>query len=333
MNIIHHIMLEVRIVMKSKLKKYRLLARLTQTEVAEAVGVSQPTYQRWESGTNSVPKTKAAKLAKILGITQRQVEGQPEPFDLLNVDASVSDERKYFGEVSIHFASGSPPLLLPITQAERLNLYAALQGEASFIQIESLDNRIVSVRRKAIADVFFSEEAYDDYGPEEDYGSQHLGIFPDERFWQIIEQLEEPEFLDGEFDKNEINEAMKKLLFDDSELDELIANGSIKPEERSAVKKAAEETAELYLARARDITWQIPGLCSRCISVYESRDLYEAFYDLQWSGEQEMVRLASEEYYYEIFLNTSAIDYIAAPAHKFHEGELQSAAEEMGEEE
>lgn len=54
---------------------------------------------------------------------------------------------------------------------------------------------------------------------------------------------------------------------------------------------------------------------------------------MQWSGEQEMVRLASEEYYYEIFLNTSAIDYIAAPAHKFHEGELQSAAEEMGEEE
>ena len=141
--------------MKSKLKKYRLLARLTQTEVAEAVGVSQPTYQRWESGTNSVPKTKVAKLAKILGITQRQVEGQSEPFDLLNVDASVSDERKYFGEVSIHFASGSPPLLLPITQAERLNLYAALQGEASFIQIESLDNRIVSVCRKAIADVFF----------------------------------------------------------------------------------------------------------------------------------------------------------------------------------
>ena len=43
------------------------------------------------------------------------------------------------------------------------------------------------------------------------------------KFWQIIEQLEEPEFLDGEFDKNEINEAMKKLLFDDSELNELIA--------------------------------------------------------------------------------------------------------------
>jgi len=35
----------------------------------------------------------------------------------------------------------------------------------------------------------------------------------------------------------------------------------------------------------------------------------------------------------KFFLNTSAIDYIAAPAHKFHEGELQSAAEEMGEEE
>ena len=319
--------------MKSKLKKYRVLAWLTQSEVAEAVGVSQQTYQRWESGTNNVPKAKVAKLAKILGITQQQVEGQPEPFDLLNVDASVSDERKYFGEVSIHFASSSPPLLLPITQAERLRIYAALQGDESFIQVESLDNRIVCVRRKAIADVFFSEEAYDDYGPEEDYGSQHLGIFTNERFWQIIEQLEELDFLDDEFSKDEINETMKKLFLDDSELDERIANGSIKPEERSTVKKAAEETAELYLARARDITWQIPGLRSRCISVYESKDLYEAFCHLLWSGEQEMVLLTSEEYYREVFLNTSVIDYIAAPAHKFHEGELQSDAEKMSEEE
>ena len=126
---------------------------------------------------------------------------------------------------------------------------------------------------------------------------------------------------------------MKKLFLDDSELDERIANGSIKPEERSAVKKAAEETAELYLARARDITWQIPGLRSRCISVYESKDLYEAFCYLLWGGEQEMVLLTSEEYYREAFLNISVIDYIAAPAHKFHEGELQSVAEEMGEEE
>ena len=50
--------------MKSKLKEYRLLARLTQTEVAKAVGVSQPTYQRWESGASSVPKAKAAQQSQ-----------------------------------------------------------------------------------------------------------------------------------------------------------------------------------------------------------------------------------------------------------------------------
>ena len=58
MNIIHHIMLEVRIVMKSKLKKYRLLARLTQTEVAEAVGVSQPTINVGKAGQTAFPKPK-----------------------------------------------------------------------------------------------------------------------------------------------------------------------------------------------------------------------------------------------------------------------------------
>ena len=90
---------------------------MTQVQVAEAVGVSQPTYQRWESGAGSVPKSKIAKLAKVLGITPRQVEGQPEPFDLLGVDKEVSDEHQYYGELAIHFSSGSPPLLLPVSKS------------------------------------------------------------------------------------------------------------------------------------------------------------------------------------------------------------------------
>ena len=315
--------------MKSLIRKARLLAKLTQVQVAEAVGVSQPTYQRWESGAGSVPKSKIAKLAKVLGITPRQVEGQPEPFDLLGVDKEVSDEHQYYGEVAIHFVNGSPPLLLPVSEAERSRFFDAVQGGEAFVQVESLDNRIVFVRRKAIADAYFSSDAYDDYGPE-DYGKQHLGVKPDEAFWKIVEHLEYPEYLNDEFSEHEIQTVIKKFYLDDADLDELIANGSIKPEDRDRVKQKAAETAELYASRAHDITWQIPGHRSRCISINENKDLYETFCILMLSNEHEMLHLAPEGYHREIFLNLSAIDFIAAPAHKFREGELQSAAEELG---
>lgn len=315
--------------MKSLIRKARLLSRMTQVQVAEAVGVSQPTYQRWESGAGSVPKSKIAKLAKVLGITPRQVEGQPEPFDRFGVDKEVPDEHQYYGELAIHFSSGSPPLLLPVSEAERSGFFNAVQGDEAFVQVESLDNRIVFVRRKAIADAYFSSDDYDDYGPE-DYGAQHLGVKPDEAFWKIVEHLEYPECLNDEFSEHEIQTVIKNFFLDDADLDKLFANGSIKLEDRDRVKQKAAETAELYASRARDITWQIPGHRSRCISIDENKDLYETFCILMLSNEHEMLHLAPEGYHREIFLNLSAIDYIAAPAHKFREGELQSAAEELG---
>ena len=316
--------------MKSKIRKARLLALMTQVQVAEAVGVSQPTYQRWESGSASVPKSKTAKLAKVLGITVQQVEGQPEPFDLFGINKGVSDERKYYGELAIHFVSGSPPLLLPISEAECSRFYNAVQGSDAFIELASLDNRIVFVRRKAIADAYLSSDDYDDYGPE-DYGQQHLGVHPEDEFWKIIGHLECLECLDDEFSEREIQAVTRKVLLNDADLDELIANGSIKPEDRTNVKQKAHETAELYVSRARDITWQLHDGRSRCISCLDNKDLYEAFCNLWCAEEQELFYLAPAGHHRSIFVCLSALDFIAVPAHKYREGELESAAEEIDE--
>lgn len=315
--------------MKSSIKKARIIAKMTQVQIAEAVGVSQPTYQRWESGAGSVPKSKIAKLAKVLGITPRQVEGQPEPFDLLGVDKEVSDEHQYYGELAIHFGSGSPPLLLPVSEAERSRFFDAVQGGEAFIQVESLDNRMVFVRRKAIADAYFSSDAYDDYGPEK-YGEQHLGAHPDEAFWKIVEHLEYPECLNDEFSAQEIQAVIKMVSLDDAALDELIANGSIKQEDRTKVQQEAHETTQLYASRARYITWQLPGDRRRHVSLLENKDVYETFCNLNIFDEQELLYLAPDGYDRSIFVCLSALDFIAAPAHKYREGELESAAEEIG---
>lgn len=316
--------------MGSMIRKARLLARMTQVQVAEAVGVSQPTYQRWESGTISVPKSKAVKLAKVLGITQQQMAGRSEPFDLFGIEEGISDERQYFGEIAIHFGSGASPLLVLVSEAERTRFCYAIQGDEAFVQVTSLDNRMVFVRRKAIADVYFSSEAYDDYGPE-DYGDQHLGVHPDDAFWKVVEHLDCMDCLDDEFTEQEINDVVKKVSLDDANLDELIANGGIKPEERDKVREEARKTTELYVSRARDITWQLSGNRRRHVSLNESKALYEAFCTLTMSEEQELLYLAPEGYHQSIFLYLSAMDFISVPAHKFREGELESAAEEMGE--
>src|SRR5258708_7660454 len=52
--------------MKTKLKQYRVRAGMTQAKLAKKVGVTQPNYQRWESGSAPVPEEKLNKLAKVL---------------------------------------------------------------------------------------------------------------------------------------------------------------------------------------------------------------------------------------------------------------------------
>ena len=210
----------------------------------------------------------------------------------------------------------------------RSRFYNAVQGEEAFIQIASLDNRIVFVRRKAIADAYLSSDAYDDFGPE-DYGQQCLGVHPDDEFWKIIEHLECLECLDDEFSEQEIQTVTSKVLLNDADLDELIANGNIKLEERAKVQQEASETAELYASRARDITWQLQGGRRRCISWLDNKNLYETFCNLTWADEQELFYLAPESYHRLIFVCLSVLDFIAVPAHKYREGELESAAEEI----
>jgi transcriptional regulator with XRE-family HTH domain len=315
--------------MKSQIRKARLLAAMTQVQLAEAVGVSQPTYQRWESGASSVPKSKVAKLAKVLGISQRQAEGRPEPFDLLGVDQEASDERKYYGELAIHFNSGSPPLLFPVTEAERSRFHDAIQGDEAFIEVRSLDNRIVFVRRKAIADAYFSSVDYDDYGPES-YGEQFLGAHPDDEFWKIVEHLGCLETLGDAFSEQEIQAVCEKVVLSEVALDELIASGSIKSEDRATARERANQTTKKYVSRSRDIIWQLQGNRSRQVSLFENREAYEIFSPLSMAEEHELLYLAPEGYHRSIFICLSTLDFIAIPAHKYREGELDCAAEEVG---
>lgn len=314
--------------MKSLIKKARLLARRTQAEVADRMGVSQPTYQRWESGSGKVPKSKAAQLAQVLGITVRQVQGQQEPVGMA-WSAETSSDQVYYGELAIHFQSGSPPLLLPISDGERKRFFQQIECVDKFIPVESLDNRIVFVRRNAIADAYLCSDAYDEYGPD-DYGDQLLDWGHDEQFWHIVEHMDS-EFLDEEINQAEIDAVLQNFYLSDERLVELIAQGRMDPEDRKERQQAARDMGDRYQARASQITWQLPGNRTRVISIRDNLEVYNAFWPLTMGFEQELLYLAPEGYDRSIFINLASVDCFTIPAHKYRDGEVDNAAADIGE--
>lgn len=314
------------------MKKFRLEAGLTQAAVALAMGVSQPNYHRWESGSAPVPTPKLKKLARVLKTTVDELDGKPAAFDLWGIDKSIPDDRTYFGEVAIHFQKGAS-LLMPISEQARSHLHQQLHSSSTLIVAESLDNRIVFVRRNSINDVYFSSEAYDTYGPEEYEG--HLGVFPDDDFWKITERIEDPDFLEDEFDKERIEFVSSRIMLTEEELEKLVLDGDVLTEEREKVRQEASVTFDRFVSRAQNISWQYSSGQTREEYFMDDKELYEIFslLEMDQSTEDKSIYLPAEGYHRAIFVRLNSLDYIAVPKHKFHEGSLASTEEVLDERE
>lgn len=144
-----------------------MAARLTQAAVAESVGVTQPTYHRWEAGSVDIPDAKLAKLAKVLKATKEALLGRHPPIKAAFYDDSAPENLQYYGEIAVHFRGGGESLLLLISEQARSHLFASLRLDSKFITVRDLGNRTVAIRREVISDLYLSGEAYDDYGPEQ----------------------------------------------------------------------------------------------------------------------------------------------------------------------
>src|ERR1700731_754474 len=65
--------------MTNRLKFFRVKNAKTQTEAAKAAGVTQPTYQRWETGKAPIPENYLKKLAKFFKTTGPELLGRHPP--------------------------------------------------------------------------------------------------------------------------------------------------------------------------------------------------------------------------------------------------------------
>lgn len=64
--------------LKDNIKKARLNAGLTQSEVAEKLGVAQSQYARWENGGRNPKDETIEKLAEIFGTSFEILKGRDD---------------------------------------------------------------------------------------------------------------------------------------------------------------------------------------------------------------------------------------------------------------
>ena len=101
-----------------RLKSLRLQAKLTQTEVADKVGVSQPQYARWEAGKRKPSTETLEKFANFFGVTMDYLAGNDEELDnvellfRMNSNGLTEEEKKIFKKELITFMEERRKIIL-----------------------------------------------------------------------------------------------------------------------------------------------------------------------------------------------------------------------------
>ncbi|MDK4705137.1 helix-turn-helix transcriptional regulator [Rhizobium sp. CNPSo 4062] len=321
----------------NRLKHFRVMNAETQTQAAKAAGVTQPTYQRWETGKAEIPTSYLAKLAKHFKTTELELLGQHPPKKAAFYDDSAPLDLQYYGECAVHFVGGGEPLVLSISKAAYAQAYSELQSDKRFIVIKDLGNRTVAIRRKAISEFYFSSEAYDTYGPDhDDYKLATPIQMPDTRDWAIVEAILNEEAVGddytSDFSEDDVERVQRQIMITDEQFDELVAKGAIKPEDLPIEKaRSARETDEI-MALTHTVTVQFSTGKRREITYVECNlfECIEPLIDIYYphSGNDDdqpnMIRLPYEGYHRTAFFNPDVLDYISFPTHKIEEDEVDS---------
>jgi transcriptional regulator with XRE-family HTH domain len=328
---------EQETLVRNRLKHYRVANGRTQVEAASAAGVTQPTYQRWEAGKVDIPKAALRKLAKLFKATMAELLGQHAPVQAAFYDDKAPLELQYYGEIAVHFRGGGEPLVLSISEQAHSEAYSQLQENRQFITLCDLGNRTMAIRREAIAEFYFSSEAYDTYGPEHDSYDLLTPIqLPDPRDWEIIEAIHWEGCGAGDsrcdFPKEAVERVEKMIMITDEQFDELVAKGAIEPEKLESEKAARAADTQAIFKAATTVTIQFSNGKRREIKYWDCNlfECYEQFEDIHHpysEGRDGLIRLPFEGYHRTLFLNPEVVDYVSFPTHQVEAGRTESYAE------
>lgn len=206
------------------------------------------------------------------------------------------------------------------------------QLRAAKYAVHRIAGQTVAIRTQAVADLYFSSEAYDDCGPDgevfRDY-PDHVSIqMPDPRDWEIVEALATNDELE-DFDPADVQRVTGQIMITDEQFQKLVAEARIKPEDLEEERKKNQEETERIFALATRTTYQLSCGKRRSVYVNEPENLYNAFYELiEFDGGDPdgMIVLPAEGWHRTIFINKNALDYVMLPTHQFEAGRTEADA-------
>lgn len=323
--------------MMPKLKQYRVKAALTQAKLAKAVGVSQPNYQRWESGVAPIPEDKLKKLSKILEIEADVLMGTHKPIDAGLYDKSVGEDLSYYGEVAIHFQGSGKPVLLAISDGAFTRLHWDLQMNPTFVTVEGLANQTFIIRTQAIADLYFSSEAYDDYGPEHGHYENYVDLqMPDSRDWEIVQALASDGVGLEDFFSEDVQRVSERVMITDEQYEKLVADGLIERKDLELEKAKNQDETDKIFDLATYVAYQLSSGKLRSVCVEDSdEELFRAFEPfLEDCGDDlddGLIRLSIAGWHRTAFINPQAIDFVRLPTHILNRGRTDLEAKFLDE--
>ncbi|HEX4267461.1 MAG TPA: helix-turn-helix transcriptional regulator [Steroidobacteraceae bacterium] len=313
--------------MKGKLKQFRVDAGMTQRQAAQKVGVSQPNYQRWESGSAPIPADKVKKLAKALKTSPAAILGRYLPVQTAPSDRPEGADLSYHGEISIHFCGGGEPLVLSISEGAFHRLYDQLQRRPAFVTVASLANQTVAIRTRAIAELHLYSQAYDVSRDHPD----HIGIqIPDPRDWAIVEALAAGDV--GEFDPFDVDRVTNRIMVTDEQYRKRVADGKIKPEDLEGMRKKDRKETDRIFDLATGTKYQLSSGQQRRLYVDAPETLFDALYELTDSGggdPDNIIVLPAQGAHRTVFINKDALDYVICPTHLYLQGRTDADSRDL----
>jgi hypothetical protein len=276
-------------------------------------------------------------LSKVLNTADTDaLLGEDSPIEAEVYNESIGGDLNYYGGVAIHFRGGGKPLLLSISDGASMRLYQDLQGDSAFVTVQSLANQTVILRTQAIADLYFSSEAYDDFGPEHETYDDFVQIhMPDLRDWEIVESLA----CDGadldEFAPEDVKRVSERIMITDEQYEVLVAEGKIKPDELEWEKEKHQKETDRIFDLAMKMTYQLSSGQLRSIDDVDPLTLFETFHefvDHDGGVDDGLLCLPTEGWRRSVFINRDALDYVILPTHRFEQGRIEFDAEMLEEE-
>ena len=66
----------IEMAIKDMIRHFRKAQRIKQTEMSKQLNVNIDTYRRWEQGKHSIKSEKLLDIARVLGVTVKDITGK-----------------------------------------------------------------------------------------------------------------------------------------------------------------------------------------------------------------------------------------------------------------